>query len=141
MHRNNPIIVIEDDPDDQQILREVFVELDIKNEILFFDECDLAYDHLMSIETKPFLIICDINLPKMNGIELKKKIDATDLLRRKTIPFVFLTTSDEQKTVNDAYSNANLQGYFKKGTSINEIKQRVKCILEYWTESLHPFEQ
>ncbi|HEX8313402.1 MAG TPA: response regulator [Flavisolibacter sp.] len=138
MSNKNPIIIVEDDHDDQLILRDVLEELAVKNEIRFFDECDSAYNHLMSIKESPFLIICDINLPRMNGIELKKKIDSTDLLRKKAIPFIFLTTSDVQQTVDDAYNVTNLQGYFKKGTSMQEIKQRVKCILEYWSTALHP---
>lgn len=138
MNKKGPIIIIEDDHDDQQILRDVFQELGVKNKLLFFNESDAAYNHLMSIREKPFLILCDINLPKMNGIELKTKIDTTDFLRRKAVPFVFLTTSDDQATINDAYRVTNLQGYFKKGVSMQEIKRRVNSILAYWSEALHP---
>src|SRR5829696_8176677 len=132
MNKMQPIIIIEDDLDDQQILREVFAELKAEYSQLFFGECDSAYNYLMSTQDKPFLIICDINLPKMNGIELKQKIDSTDFLRRKSIPFVFLTTSDDQQTIDEAYRITNLQGYFKKGISMQEIKQKINSILEYW---------
>lgn len=138
MSKISPILIVEDDPDDQQILKDVFMELDVKNELRFFDDSDGAYNHLMSVPEKPLIIICDINLPKMNGIELKQRIDATDYLRKKAIPFIFLTTSDEQQTIDNAYRVTNLQGYFKKGASMQEIKHRVKCILEYWTAALHP---
>ena len=139
MSKKGSIIIVEDDPDDQLILREVLEELQVENQLVFFENCDSAYGYLMSASEKPFLIICDINLPKMNGVELKQKIDSTDLLRKKAIPFVFLTTSDEQATIDDAYRITNLQGYFKKGSSMNEIKKRVKCILDYWQEALHPY--
>lgn len=138
MSKKDAILIIEDDHDDQQILRDVFAELQVENELRFFDDCDDAYNHLMAIEDKPFLIICDINLPKMNGIELKQKIDNTDLLRKKAVPFVFLTTSDEQKTIDDAYRITNLQGYFKKGVTMQEIKHRLRSILDYWQNALHP---
>ena len=141
MAKKGPIIIIEDDQDDQQILRDVFQELGEKKELVFFEDCDAAYNYLMSIPEKPFIIICDINLPKMNGIELKKRIDETDHLRKRAIPFIFLTTSDEQQTVDDAYRITNLQGYFKKGTSIQEIKKRINCILEYWQEAVHPYQK
>lgn len=49
-----PIILIEDDPDDQQILREVFADLGVKNGLQFFCDCDEAFAHLMSIREKPF---------------------------------------------------------------------------------------
>jgi CheY-like chemotaxis protein len=141
MVKKGAIIVIEDDHDDQQILRDIFKELNVKNEILFFDESNTAYNHLMSITEKPFIIICDINMPKMNGIELKQRIDSTDHLRKKAIPFVFLTTSDQQQTVDDAYRLTNLQGYFKKGTSMEEIKKRIHFIMEYWQEAVHPYQK
>lgn len=139
MSRKGPIIVIEDDPDDQQILREVLTDLEVKNDLQFFDDCDEAFAHLMSIREKPFLIICDINLPRTNGIELKQRIDETDYLRRKAIPFVFLTTSDSQQTINEAYRINNLQGYFQKSHTMPAIRKKVKLILEYWTEALHPY--
>jgi CheY-like chemotaxis protein len=138
MNRKGQIIIIEDDHDDQQILKEIFQELGVTNSLVFLEDGDAAYNYLMSMPEKPFLIICDINLPKVNGVELKQKIDTTDYLRRKAVPFVFLTTSDEEATVDDAYRVTNLQGYFKKASSMQEIKQRVKLILDYWTEAVHP---
>jgi len=61
-------------------------------------------------------------------------------LRKKAIPFVFLTTADDQQTIDDAYRVSNLQGYFKKGSSMQEIKKRIGCILEYWREAVHPYQ-
>jgi CheY-like chemotaxis protein len=138
MSKKGAIILIEDDQDDQEVLREVFAELEVKNELRFFDNCEQAFTHLMSIKEKPFLIICDINLPKMNGIELKQKIDNTDYLRNKAIPFVFLTTSDSRQIINAAYRVTNLQGYFQKSQTMAEIRHKVKLILDYWREALHP---
>lgn len=133
-----PIIVIEDDKDDQEILQEVFADLEINNELRFFNDCEQAYEYLTSMTEKPFLIICDINLPRMNGIELKLRIDKTDQLRKKAIPFVFLTTSDAQQTIEAAYSITNLQGYFQKSLSMEELKNNIKLIVDYWRTTLHP---
>jgi len=138
MKSKEPIIIIEDDLDDQEVLRDVFEELQVTNELQFFDDCDKAFAHLMSLPEKPFLIISDINLPKTNGIELKQRIDTTDRLRQMAIPFVFLTTSDAQQTIDAAYRINNLQGYFQKSHTMADIKRKVKLILDYWTEALHP---
>ncbi|HEV7331816.1 MAG TPA: response regulator [Flavisolibacter sp.] len=138
MHAKGPIIVIEDDQDDQEILKDVMQDLGIKDELRFFDDCERAFDYLVSTPDKPFLIICDINLPRMNGIELKQRIDATNHLRQMAVPFIFLTTSDNQKTVNDAYRTTHIQGYFTKQPMLDEIKRKLKLILNYWTEALHP---
>ena len=138
MNKGDTIIIVEDDPDDQDVLREVFRDLGVEKRLVFFSDSNSAYNYLMSTEEKPFIILCDINLPKVNGIELKQKIDDTDLLRRKAIPFVFLTTADNPDTVDKAYSITNLQGYFRKGHLLNEIKDCITCILAYWTHALHP---
>lgn len=138
MSKGETIIIIEDDKDDQDVLREVFRDLNIQKELVFFDDCDEAYNYLMSTTQKPFVIISDINLPRLNGIELKKKIDSTDALRRKAIPFIFLTTADNQSTVDRAYEVSNIQGYFRKGVLLEEIRENIRCIVSYWTAALHP---
>jgi CheY-like chemotaxis protein len=132
------IVIIDDDEDDRDVLRDVFQSLAIRKELVFFESSNEAYNFLMSTTAKPFLIICDINLPRMNGIELKRKIDTTDYLRRKAIPFVFLTTADRDYTIDEAYSATNLQGYFRKGVAMEEIKHTVQCIISYWSAALHP---
>lgn len=138
MPQEKIIVIIEDDKDDQDVLREVFKSLNARYELVFFDQGNDAYNFLMSTNLKPFIIISDINLPKMNGIELKRKIDTTDYLRRKAIPFVFLTTADNRSIVDSAYEVTNLQGYFRKGLLMEEIRENIRCILDYWTASMHP---
>lgn len=122
----------------QQLLGQIFHELNVKNELRFFDNCHAAYAHLMSIREKPFLIICDILLPNTSGVELKQRIDSTDRLRRLSIPFVFLTVSRAQQLIDAAYRVTNLQGYFNKGSTMEETKRKVKLIVDYWKEALHP---
>ncbi len=138
MHKKGPIIIIEDDEDDRLVLKDAFEELGIENHLLFFEDCEVAYRYLLSTRERPFLIICDINLPRMNGLELKQKIDSTDWLKRKSIPFVFLSTSDSPSTIEKAYYNATIQGYFQKSDSMRELKEKLKLILDYWTKALRP---
>jgi CheY-like chemotaxis protein len=132
------IIIIEDDIDDQGILQDVFKELNTKHSLVFFDNAPEAFNYLMSTPGKPFLIISDLNIPGMGGIDLKRKIDTTDYLRKKAIPFIFLTTADAEQIVDDAYQRTNIQGFFKKRNSFKEIKEQVKNILDYWGLALQP---
>jgi CheY-like chemotaxis protein len=141
MNRNSTIVIIEDDLDDQEVLRDILHQLSVPHELRFFDLSDDAYDYLMSTAEKPFIILCDINLPKVNGIELKKRIDNTEYLRKKAIPFAFLTTTNNQRTIDEAYQITNLQGYFQKGHNMAEIREKVKCIMAYWSAALHPSNQ
>lgn len=138
MAKSELIVIIEDDKDDQDVLRDVFRSLDTPYELVFFEQGNDAYNFLMSTNRKPFIIISDINLPKMNGIELKRKIDTTDYLRRKAIPFIFFTTADSRGTIDSAYEVTNLQGYFHKGLLMEEIAENIRCILNYWSRALHP---
>lgn len=133
-----PIIIVEDDEDDQEFLAQVLEELEVKNEILFFTSCLPAMEYLISSHESPFMILCDVNLPIKTGIEFKSEIDADPALRKKSIPFVFFSTSDDQPTVNYAYTQLTVQGFFRKASRLQEIKAMIKIIIDYWTHCLHP---
>ena len=137
MNKTGPIIVIEDDSDDQELLNEVFKVLDFKNEITFFGDGEQALDYLLKSEIEPFLIMSDINMPKLNGLELREKIDTNEDLRLKCIPYLFFSTSAEQKHVVDAYSKS-VQGFFVKPHSFDKLKRIIKIIIEYWQECESP---
>ena len=137
MAKSGPIIIIEDDADDQELLNDIFGELQIPNLLRFFNSCMNAFDYLISTIEKPFLIISDINLPAMTGLELCRKITDNELLKRKCIPFVFLTTTSDQKVITEAYKMF-VQGFFVKPTSVHEQKEMIRMIVDYWKISRHP---
>jgi CheY-like chemotaxis protein len=137
MSRIGPILIIEDDLDDQDLMKDVFLSIGVPNELKFFQSCIDAYDYLATTQDKPFVIFSDVNLPKMSGAELKKKINANDELRRKSIPFIFLTTTSSDAAVLDAYDNL-AQGFFTKPHDINSLKNMVGMILDYWKICKHP---
>lgn len=137
MNRRGPIIIIEDDKDDQDILQLVFDTLDYGNEIIFFDDGYSALAYLRETAVEPFIIFSDINLPKLSGIELREKVHQNEDLRLKSIPFLFFSTSAEQRHVVDAYSKS-VQGFFIKPASFPEIKDTVKTILDYWLKCVSP---
>ena len=137
MNKTGPIIIIEDDWDDQEILSEIFKELGYQNEILFFDDGEEALKFLVETLVKPFIIFSDINMPKLSGMELREKIHLNEDLRIKSIPYLFFTTSGEQKHVVDAYSRS-AQGFFVKPTSYQEIKSTIGTIVDYWNKCVSP---
>jgi len=137
MNRRGPIVIIEDDLDDQEILLEVFNSLNYGNEIIFFSDGYAALDYLTETAFEPFLILSDINLPKLDGMELRAKIHQNEDLRLKSIPYLFFSTSAEQKHVIDAYSKS-IQGFFIKPTSYPEIKDSIKTIVDYWLKCVSP---
>jgi CheY-like chemotaxis protein len=132
-----PIVVVEDDLDDQFLLRKVFERIGIESELLFFTNGKEALHYLMHTEKETFLILCDINMPVMNGLELKAKINQSKELREKAIPFVYLSTAARPGDVKLAYE-MTAQGFFVKETSLEQMEEALKLIIHYWGKCKHP---
>jgi CheY-like chemotaxis protein len=137
MNKKGPIIIIEDDLDDQDILTEIFKELSYNNEVVFFGDSLQALDYLTNTDTEPFIVLSDINMPKLNGMELREKVHNNEDLRMKSIPYLFFSTSAEQKHVIDAYSRS-IQGFFVKPSSYDKLKSTLRKIVDYWQECESP---
>ena len=137
MNKDGPIIIIEDDLDDQEIFKEIYLKLGYSNEVLFFGDGQEALDFLYQPAILPFLILSDINLPKLNGFELRNKLKIDADLAVKCIPYLFFSTALNQKAVVDAYS-MSVQGFFVKPTSFSELEQTVSAIMEYWKRCAAP---
>lgn len=132
-----PIICIEDDDDDQHLVSAAIRELPFPNELLFFSDGEIALDFLKHTPQKPFLILCDTNMPRMSGIELRKYLNQDEYLRKKSIPFLFVTSAASPALVQTAYDET-VQGYFKKPHSFEELKGQLRLIITYWRECIHP---
>ena len=137
MNRTGPIIIIEDDLEDQQVLQEVFDSLQYKHEVIFFSDGFSALKYLTETSVEPFIIFSDINMPKLTGIELRQRVHENEDLRIKSIPYLFFSTSAEQKHVIDAYSKS-AQGFFIKPKKFDEIKELIKVIMDYWLKCVSP---
>ena len=137
MNKTGPIVIIEDDVDDQDILIDIFKELNYDNKPIFFTDSLLALEYLTDTDIEPFLVLSDINMPKLNGMELREKVHNNEDLRLKSIPYLFFSTSAEQRHVIDAYSRS-IQGFFVKPTSYDKIKKTIVKIVEYWQECESP---
>ena len=61
------IWIIDSDEDEQMMVREVWRELKLSNELVFLESAEEALVHLSKIDTTPFIIICELNLPKTDG--------------------------------------------------------------------------
>jgi CheY-like chemotaxis protein len=132
-----PIVCIEDDQDDQHLMSVAIKELQVTNELYFFSDGESAIQFLIDTPLKPFVIFCDINLPKTNGIELRKRLNDNEYLRKKSIPFIFVSTATSPETVQTAY-DVTVQGFFRKPDTYSGLKEQIKLIMSYWKECLHP---
>jgi len=134
---SKPLIIVEDDFDDQALLKELTEQLNPGIKILIFEQGEPVLDYLRKTSDQPFLIMCDVNMPRMNGLELRREIVRDEFLRKKSIPFIFVSTSARQAEVDTAYDLV-VQGYFEKGTSYEDLKTKLKLIFDYWENCKHP---
>lgn len=137
MSLQGPIILIEDDEDDQFMITKALHELKLSNPLKYFGNGEEALVYLEMTPEKPFLILCDINMPLMNGLELRQRVHQNEYLRQKSIPFVFLTTATNESYIELAYKES-VQGFYKKAATYQGLLQQLRTIVDYWQSCLHP---
>lgn len=137
MLKKGDILIIEDDSDDRDYIEEVFVELEVTNSRKYVANAYDALEYIKAHSSKPFIVISDINMPMMNGFDLRKIILENSELTKKYAPYIFLSTSNDEAWVNKAYE-LSVQGYFQKPSIYSDLKKTVQQILDYWNNSLTP---
>jgi CheY-like chemotaxis protein len=131
-----PIVIVEDDIDDQEIYTDAVRAINIPNEIRYFNMAEKALEYLLATNEQPFIILSDINMPQMNGLEFKENIQKDDYLREKGIPFVFISTNASAQVVRKAHQ-LSVQGFFQKPASFEAIKDMLRKLFDYWELCKH----
>ena len=137
MAKKGPVIIIDDDIDDHDMFQYVLERIDPGNEVKFFLNGEEVLHYLQTTTDKPLLILSDLNMPRMGGMELRKIINEHEYLRRKSIPFIFFTTSASPQEVTEAYEIC-VHGFFQKPDNIDKLQSMLKRIIDYWKDCLHP---
>jgi CheY-like chemotaxis protein len=137
MPNTGPIIIIDDDADDLNLIDEAFKSLDCDNEIILFENPQQSLDFLKKTDKQPFFILCDVNMHQFNGFDLRQELNKDENLRVKSIPFLFLSTAGDEAAIKYAYK-LSVQGYFKKPISFDGIRDMLQSIISYWANCLHP---
>ena len=128
---------IDDDPDDQEVFKNAITSLGVNHPVISFWNGAEALHYLVSQQRHPFIIFCDVNMPKMNGFELRKRISENKQLALNCVPFIFYSTNADKRYVDMAYE-LTVQGYFKKPSNDIEIKDQLKRIIDYWSDCKRP---
>jgi len=135
MKTNGDIILIEDDAEDREILIEAFdqvmTENNYDNRLIVIEDSSVVINYLKSTKTEPFLLLSDINMPKIDGFTLRDLINKDPELREKCSRYLFLTTSDTVDYISKA-SQRSIQGYFSKPVTFSGYKKLIADILSYW---------
>jgi len=136
MRPQKPILLVEDDSVDAMTVRRAMHDLRVRCSVVHSINGEEAMKYLTTPGTeKPFIILLDLNMPKMNGIEFLKVIKAHNNL--KTIPVVVLTTSKEKQDVLESFE-LGAAGYMVKPVDYSKFVEKLGKIMMYWSTSELP---
>lgn len=136
MRNSKPILLVEDDNVDVMTVKRALKDLKINNPLVSTSNGEEALEYLKNDDTKkPCIILLDLNMPKMNGIEFLKITKADDTLKK--IPVVVLTTSSQQQDIIDSFK-LSVAGYIVKSVDYAEFTEAIRTINLYWTLSKLP---
>ncbi|MCC2682964.1 MAG: response regulator receiver domain protein (CheY-like) [Nitrosospira multiformis] len=133
---NKPILLIEDDQVDMMRAIRALKEIGVTNRIVHRENGEDGLSYLEDeTNDKPCIILLDLNMPIMNGIEFLEEVKNDDRFRR--IPVVVLTTSDEQQDKLNSF-NFGVAGYMSKPVDYWQFVEVIRSIDTYWTLSEMP---
>jgi CheY-like chemotaxis protein len=130
MQNNKAILLVEDDEIDVMTVKRALREIKVTNPVVVAGNGEEALDYLYEHKNnRPYIIILDLNMPRMNGIEFLK-ISKKDSSIRK-IPVVVLTTSKEEQDVIESY-DLGVAGYMVKPVDFGQFVDILRAIDMYW---------
>jgi DNA-binding NtrC family response regulator len=131
------IILVDDENYEKELLVLALRKKNWNVKVEYFNNGPEALEHMRTTKDELFLVISDMNMPKMSGMELKKAIDEDKILREKSMPFIFVSGGASNEQVSEAY-DYRVQGYFEKPNSVEEQAEVLDLIIKYWIVSRHP---
>ncbi len=136
MKSNKPILLVEDDQVDAMTVKRALHELNVTNELLRATNGEEALALLRNgHNTHPCIILLDLNMPKMNGLEFLTVIKKDETLRH--IPVIVLTTSKEERDRLESFKHS-VAGYMIKPVDYVQFVETIRMIKMYWTLSELP---
>lgn len=135
--QNKPILLAEDNPDDQQLALRAFRKSNLSNDIIIANDGVEALDYLFGTgiyegtvpPILPAVALLDIKMPRKDGLEVLKEIRAHE--RTKYLPVVIVTSSREEQDIVSGYS-LGVNSYVRKPVDFNEFLKAVQHLGLYW---------
>tara|TARA_R110001592_G_scaffold58704_3_gene177610 strand:- start:251 stop:670 length:420 start_codon:yes stop_codon:yes gene_type:complete len=123
------ILFIEDDMIERMKFNRTVSKLDYENKIIEANNGEEALKILESTDLLPQIILLDLNMPRISGIEFLKRLKNDDRLRY--IPTIVLTTSNNQKDLLECY-RIGIAGYILKPLKYDDYVNKIAKLLSYW---------
>lgn len=130
------ILLVEDNPDDVELTRRAFRKSRLSSNLIVKQDGQHAIDYLFGNDEQgrpnplPTVMLLDLNMPRISGLEVLKKIREEE--RTRSVPVVVLTTSDEQRDVVDSYQ-LGANSYIRKPVDTQEFFEAIQALEVYWT--------
>ena len=139
MRNTKPVLLVEDDAIDTMTVRRAFRDLRLSNPLAHATNGEEALGYLQNQENpSPCVILLDLNMPRMNGVEFMRAVKVDPVLKK--IPIVVLTTSRDDRDIIESYK-LSAAGYIVKPVDYKKFVEAIKMIDVYWTISELPQEQ
>ncbi|WP_020564084.1 response regulator [Methylosarcina fibrata] len=130
------VLLVEDDVVDAMTVRRALADLHVTNRLVHMENGEEALDYLRGhANERPCIILLDLNMPIMSGIEFLRIIKSDHHLKR--IPVIVLTTSEEQRDVIGSF-DLGVAGYMRKPVDYQQFVETMRAIDLYWTLSEVP---
>ena len=137
MLKNEIILMIEDNPDDEKLTLNAMKKNNILNDIIIARDGAEALNYIFgnsqhqetNILENLKVILLDLNLPKISGIEVLKKIKKEE--NTKLLPVIILTSSNDEKDISECYK-LGANSYIQKNVDFKQFAEAIKHIGIYW---------
>ncbi|MBL8502952.1 MAG: response regulator [Rhodocyclaceae bacterium] len=145
MATDRPILLVEDNPDDEALTLRAFNKNRIGNQVVVARDGVEALDYLFGnghhagrdLAVQPAVVLLDLKLPRIDGLEVLRRIRANE--RTSLLPVVILTTSKEQQDIYEGYS-LGANSYIRKPVDFEKFIQAVGQLGLYWLVLNEPVE-
>jgi len=131
MRNAKPVLLVEDDAIDAMTVRRAFRDLKLANPLAHATNGEAALAYLANDDDpKPCVILLDLNMPRMNGVEFMRVAKADPVLRK--IPVIVFTTSRDDRDIVESYQ-LSVAGYIVKPVDYKKFVEAIRMIDLYWT--------
>ena len=135
--REKPILLVEDNPDDEALTLRALQKNNIRNEVIIVRDGEQALHYLFGegayagrdVTQMPQVVLLDLKLPKISGLEVLRRLRATE--RTRFLPVVILTTSNEDQDRLQGYS-LGANSYVRKPVEFDKFIEAVRQLGLYW---------
>jgi CheY-like chemotaxis protein len=135
--KNKVILLVEDNPGDIKLTKRALEQNQITNELIVAEDGEEALDYLFGtgqyagrdVRIIPAMVLLDLKLPRVDGLDVLKKIRANDLT--SLLPVVILTSSDQEEDIITSYK-LGANSYIRKPVDFNQFAEAVRTLGLYW---------